>query len=166
MEPRQRAHGRGEELNAVAPADAQEVCDHIGGPEELDRLVRGPVNLARGEVVQTEACVQRGHRRGFSGVEIGSAAQSPVGFHGRPGVVRGELRGEEVDLERDRHVGVLRLCRRQPTDERRGLLTFEEALPPLDDHPYHPISVARGEQLLDGVGQPVLAEEEGGGAPA
>ena len=49
---------------------------------------------------------------------------------------------------------------------RQVLLAFEEALAPLDDHPYHLRSVARGEQLLDGVGQVAVAEKIGGGSSA
>ena len=71
VEQRHRAHGHGEELDAVAPADAEEVGDDIAGPEEPDRLVGGSVNLACGKVVQAEAGVQRGRSRGLAGSRSG-----------------------------------------------------------------------------------------------
>ena len=166
VEPRQRLHGGREERDGVASADAEEVGDHVGGPEQFDRLVGRPVNLAGREVVQTEACVQRGRRRGLSDLEVAATSQAPVGLHGGRRVMPGELRGQQVDVQRHRHVGELGPGRGQPTDERQGFLAFEEALAPLDDHPHHLSSVAGGEQLLDSVGQLALTEQEAGGPPA
>ena len=161
-----RSHGCGQELDAVASADAQEVGHDLGGPEKLAGFVGGAVHLAGREVVQHEARVERRGCRGFAGVEVVASSKSTIRLHRSPSVMPGELRGEEVDIERDRHVDVLGLGHRQPAGDRQVLLPFEEALAPLDDHLYHLRSVARGEQLLDGIGQVAAAEKTGRGSPA